>query len=141
MTCAPAFPGRGVGFGDRGEIFPRKVRPDLSDICRRRACVLGVAAIDRPSHAAHQGGHLGADREFSAGAGFDKADALDAADLRGLGPFSPAHVHLGVVYPERLDLNDDMARLWFGIRDLFDYQAFRTPELLYDDCTHDEPPD
>ena len=33
------------------------------------------------------------------------------------GPFSPAHVHLGVVYPERLDLNDDMARLWLGVRE------------------------
>jgi hypothetical protein len=55
------------------------------------------------------------------GQGFDEAGALDAADFRGLGPFSPSHVHLGVVYAKRLVLDDDMARLRFGVRDLFDY--------------------
>jgi hypothetical protein len=32
-------------------------------------------------------------------------------------------VHLGVVYPERFDLDDNMTRLWFGIRDFLDYQV------------------
>jgi hypothetical protein len=137
-----ASPGRSVGFRDRGEIFPGKVGLDLRDICRGRAHVLGVAAVDGPPQAAHQCGYLGSDREFAAGAGFDEADALDAADLGGLGPFSPAHVHLGVVYAKRLDLDDDMARLWFGVRELLEYQALRATEFFYYDCTHEgDPPD
>src|ERR1700730_10041993 len=74
-----ARPGRGVRFRDRGEILPGKVVLDLRNICRGWACVLGVAAVDRPPQAAHQCGYLGSNREFAAGAGFDKADTLDAA--------------------------------------------------------------
>jgi hypothetical protein len=133
-----ARPGRGVRFRDRGEILPGKVGLDLRDICRGWARVFSVAAVNSPPHAAHQCGYLGSDRELAAGAGADKANTLDPADLRGLGPFSPSHVHLGVVYPKRLDLDDDMAWLRLGVRELLDYQVFRATELLYDDCTHEE---
>jgi hypothetical protein len=130
-------PGRGVGFRDRSEFFPGEIGLDLRDICRWWASVLGVAAVDGPPEAAHQCGDFGSDGEFATWAGFDEADAFDAADFCGLGPFPPSHVHLGVVYPERLDLDDDVARLGFGVRDLLDHQVFRATELLYDDCTHE----
>jgi hypothetical protein len=88
-------------------------------------------------HAAHQRGYLGPDPEFAAGTGFDKPDTLDAADLGGFGPFSPSHVHLGVVYPERLDLDDDVTRFRFGVRDLPDHQVFRAAKFFSEDGTHE----
>src|SRR6516164_4705899 len=137
QVAEQARPGRGVRFRKRGKVFPGEIGLDLRDICRGRAGVLCIAAVNRPTHAAHQCGYFGPDPKFAARAGFDEADTLDATDLCGFGPLPPSHVHLGVIYAKRFDLDDDMARLRFGVGELLDHQAFRTPKLLDDDCTHE----
>jgi len=82
------------------------------DAARRpHSGVLGIAPIDGAPEAAHQRGHLGPDRELAAGAGLHQPDAFDADDLRGFGPFAPAHMHFGVVDAERLDRDDDITGL------------------------------
>ena len=137
QVAEQARPGRGVGLRDRGQVGPREVRLDRRDVRHRGAGVFGVAAVDRPAQPAHQGRHLGADRELAAGAGLDDADALDAADLGGLGPLAPAHVQLGVVDAERLDLDDHVAVLGFRLRDLLVDEAVRPAEFFQNDGAHD----
>src|SRR5262249_13048650 len=114
-----------------------QVRIDCCDVCDRSAGVLGVAAVDRPAESAHQCGNLCPRGELAAGARFDNADALDSADVRDLGPIALAHVLLGVVDPERLDLNDGMTGLGFGLRDFLDFQDVRPSKMLPENCTHD----
>nr|WP_219621628.1 hypothetical protein [Streptomyces sp. CB02959] len=72
--------------------------------------------MDGASEAAHERRHLSADGEFTARASFYQADALDTADLGGLGPFAPEHVQLGVVEAESLDFDHDVTGLGFGFR-------------------------
>src|SRR5215471_3156072 len=59
----------------------------------------------------------------------------------GFSPFTPAHVQLGVVEAERLDLDDDVAGLGLGIWNLLVRKGVEASELLQDDCTHGVPPD
>ena len=98
---------------------------------------LGIAAVDRPAETAHQGRHFGADRKFAAGAGLDDADALDAADVRDLGPFTLPHVQLGVVEAERFDLDHSVARLGLGLGNLADLQHLRPAEPFPQNRTHE----
>src|SRR5215467_7825183 len=53
-----ARPGGGIRFGYRREVRPGQVRFNQRDIAHRRSRIFGIAAIDRPSEAAHQGRHL-----------------------------------------------------------------------------------
>nr|WP_218034291.1 hypothetical protein [Acrocarpospora corrugata] len=82
--------------------------------------------------------HLGAKGELSTGAGTHQAHTLDAAHLGGLGPLAPAHVHLGVVEAERLDLDDDLTGQGLGFRQFPIDKALRPAELLDHDRTHDD---
>src|SRR5262249_54789 len=66
-----------------------------------------------------------------------QADALDADHLRSFGPFAEAHVQLGMVDAERLDLDHDVARLGLRLGDIGVDQAVETAELLQDDGAHD----
>jgi hypothetical protein len=74
--------------------------------------------------------HLGSDRELTARAGLHQADALDADDFRGFGPFAAAHVHLGMVDTERLDRDDDVAGLGLRVRDFLVNEAVEASELF-----------
>ena len=125
-----ARPGRSVGLRDRRQIFPWEIRVDGGDVRYGGAGVLGVTAIDRPAQPAHQGGHFRPDGEFPARAGLDDANALDAADVCDLRPFSPSHVHLGVVDAERLDLDYRVAVFGFRFRDLPDNQLSGPPNAV-----------
>src|SRR5262249_3512954 len=140
QVAEQAGPGSGVGLWDRRQLGPREVRLDRRDVSDGRAGILGVAAVDRPAQAAHQGRHLGPEGELPAGAGLANADALDPADFGDLGPLALAHVHFGVVDPERLDLDHRMADLGLGLRDLADLQHVRAAELLPENRTHESLP-
>lgn len=76
-----------VGFGQRGQLCPGQLGFHGGDVRRAHAGVLRVAAVDGTAKTAHQRGHLGAHGEFAARTRVDDADAFDAADLRGFGPF------------------------------------------------------
>jgi hypothetical protein len=80
-------------------------------------------------------------REPPFGIGPHDADAFDAADLGDIAPGALAEVDLGVIEPERLDLDDDVTGFWIGRRTLLDRQHFWAAILLDDDGTHDGPPD
>src|SRR5215469_9971222 len=86
--------GRTVGDGDAGK--------------------LRVAAGDASAHAAHEGNHFLAAGKPVGWIGGHQAGALDAADLRRLGPFSRTHVSLSVVDAKSLDLDDHLTGLWPG---------------------------
>ena len=140
QVAEQAGPRGRIGLGKRGELGPGQVGLDQGDVRRGRAGVFGVAPVDGPAEAAHQRGHLRPDRKLAARAGLHDADALDAADLGGLGPLAPTHVHLGVVDAERLDLDDDMAGLRLRLGDVLVNEAVEPAELLDDDGTHLGPP-
>src|SRR5262249_25097367 len=109
---------------------------DKCDVGHARAGIFGVTAIDRATEPAHQCCDLGTDRELASRAGLHQTDAFDAADLCSLGPFASAHVHLGVVETEGLDLDDDVAKLGLRLWQLGVDEAVRTAEFLDDDGTH-----
>ncbi len=67
---------------------------------------------------------------------FNLGDRARIKDLGGLRPLAAAHMHLGAVDAECLDLDDDVARLGLGLGDLFVVQAVESPELLDDDRVH-----
>jgi hypothetical protein len=100
---------------------------------------LRVAAIDRSAKASHQCGHLGAHPELAAGARIDDADAFDAAHLRGFGPFTPTHVHLGVVDPEPLDFDHHLAVFGPWLGNVGIDEAVQTAESFQDDRPHGLP--
>jgi hypothetical protein len=74
--------------------------------------------------------------ELTAGAGFDDADALDAADVGDLGPLALAHVQLGVVEAERLDLDHRVAVLRLRLGDLADDQHLGASERRPENRSH-----
>ena len=53
-------------------------------------------------------------------------------------PLAPAHVHLGVVDAERLDLDNYMTCLGLRCWDVLVDQAVKAAEFLENDSTHDE---
>ena len=69
--------------------------------------VLGLAAIDGSSQTAHQSGNLAAYGKLAAGTRLHDANTFNTADRRRFGPFSAAHVHLGMIDSKCLDLNND----------------------------------
>src|SRR5262249_45280669 len=94
-------------------------------------------AVDRSPEAAHECGHLAADRKLPGGTGLHNADALDTADLGRLGPFSFAHVHFRVIDAERLLLDDDEAGLRFGLRHVLEHETVQGgTEVVYHDSSH-----
>ena len=97
---------------------------------------LGITAIDQPSHAAHQGCNLLAGSEPAAGIGFHDAHTFDAGDLGDVAPGTGAHIALGAVEAERLDVDDDVTGPGFRLWALFESQYFRPPVLLDDNGTH-----
>src|SRR6202020_3299209 len=98
--------------------------------------VFRVAAVDCSPEATHQCGDFGADRKLSTRTRVDDADAFDAADFGGFGPFPATHVQLGVVDAEPADLDDHFAvsgqRLW----DVGVDQAVESAELLQHGRAH-----
>ena len=107
-----ACPRGRIGLRQRCQLRPGQIGFDESDVRRAHAGVFGVAAVDGSAEAAHQRRHLRADRELPARAGVDDADAFDAADFRGFGPFAATHVHLGVVDTETLAPRSPPRRPW-----------------------------
>src|SRR5712692_11159781 len=99
-------PGGRIRFRDRCQLFPRKPGLNRHDVARWYARVLGVAAVDGPSHAAHQSYYFLPDGELTAGAGCDESDTLDAAHLRSLGPLALSDVSPRMIYYERFDLDE-----------------------------------
>jgi hypothetical protein len=67
-----------------------------------------IAAVDRPSHPAHQRQDRLLDGEPIIRVGRDDPGALDPADLRCLDPFAAPHVKLGMVHPECLHADHDI---------------------------------
>ena len=55
---------------------------------------------------------------------------------RGLGPLASAHVQLGVVDAERLDLDDHVAGLGLRLRQFLVDEAVESAELLENDGAH-----
>ena len=118
-------------FGDGAAACGRQRQGlDQGDVRRPYSGVFGIAAIDGAPEAANQRGNLGSDWELAAGAGFHQPDALDADHLRPLGPLASAHVHLGVIDAERLDLDNDVASHGLRLRQIRVHQAVRAAELL-----------
>lgn len=119
------------------KLGPREVGLDQRHIGGGSAGVLGVAAIDGAAKTTHQRRHLGPDGKLSARARLDQTDAFDAADLRGLRPFAPPHMHFSVVDAERLDFDDNGAGLRLGIGNVPVDEAVEAAELFEDDGAHD----
>jgi hypothetical protein len=101
--------------------------------------VLGVAAVDRPAQPAHQGRDLHPRGELPARAGLHNANALDPAHVGDLGPLALAHVPLGVIDPERFDLNYGVTGLGLGLRDFANIQHIRPAEMLPENRPHKSP--
>ena len=125
-----------IRFRDRCQLFPRKPGLNRHDVACWYARVFGVAAVDGPSHAAHQSCYFLPDGELTAGAGCDESDTFDAAHLRSLRPLAFSHVSLRMIYSERFDLDDYMAGHRFRIRKVLHHQLLRAAVLLYDDRFH-----
>src|SRR5260221_9774868 len=60
-----------------------------------------------------------------------------ARSRRRLGPLAPAHMQLGMVDAEGLDLNDHMAGLGLRLGNVLVNQAVEAAEFLQNDRAHD----
>ena len=117
------------GLRHRADDLPREVRGERNDLVARHDGVLGVAAVEDASHAAHQGGHLLAGDEVSVGGGVDDADGFDAehpGEGDAFGVPEPG-VQLGPVQPEGHHLDPHPARERLGDGQVADVEVLHRP--------------
>ena len=69
------------------------------------ACVLGIATINRSTHAAHDGGYFFSRSKPAVNISFHDANTLDAAHGDDIAPLAFPHVCLGMVQSEGFDFD------------------------------------
>src|SRR6266702_2872802 len=129
-------PGRCVGFGDGSQGCPVQIGVESKDKARRHAGILGVTAISRATHPAHNGGHGLTSYQAPTRIVLHLSHAFDATDGCGLKPGACAHLGFRTIDAKGFDFDQDFAFLWSGCRDVSKYKLFWTTELVDDDCLH-----
>src|SRR5262249_528626 len=103
---------------------------------RRGHGVLGVAAIAGAPQPAHDRQHFRPLGQYAGGVRHDRADSLDAAYRRRLGPLALAHMRLRMVDTERLDGDHDLLFPGYRGGDLPDLEDFGPAWFRDDDRAH-----
>ena len=135
QTLKEGAPGREIRLRNCSQRFPGKVALDPENDPSRKKCILRVAAVEGPAHAAHEGCDLLSGSKIRIGRICDLTDTLDAGNDRFLNIVCPDLIQpqqlFGMVqakgfhlyqHPARTDLRDRH----FGENDVFSFRDLVT---------------
>jgi len=109
QVVVQASPRGRIRLGQRCQVGPVEPRTHRHDVVRRHRHTLGVAAVSRAAHAAHERHHGLPAGERAARIVDDLADALDAGDGGHFSPEAEPEVLLRAVDAERLHAHEHFA--------------------------------